>query len=262
MAIPSQKDIHVPLLHLIYAIGGEAKPRDVCDRLADFFKLTENERNETLPSGLNKKFNHRVYLARYSLCSQGFLDGTSHGVWRITEEGIKEISRLVLAGEPSKGQDLSRSKCENEKESEDEMILELVLEEIAPDGPQKFPDHFLDDDRTDLDEIELPGTQLCLAPKTKTIITSPSGYFKYTAKNPVEAKYILYAHHKGLKQVKIPKNNFTLFRVVKSYERYCNDIMKRTFELFLEFTYDEHKAESLTTELMKRLDLRFKIEQD
>ena len=266
MSIPSKKEIQVPLLHLIHAMGGEAKPREVYDKLADYFGLTEKERQVMQPSGASRKFDNRVAWARNSLCSQGFLDRTIHGVWKITEKGRRELSRLGLIDKPFliakslQGQvDSSSTKGVKQPKSDDEEILELVLEEIAPDGPKQFPDDFLDNkDCTDFFEIDLPGTSLHLAPLSQTIITSPKGYFRYQAKNPPEAKYILYAHNVGSKKVKIPKDNLALFKTVKAYEKYCDELARRAFELFLEFTNDEELSKTLTREVEKRLELRAK----
>jgi hypothetical protein len=265
MSIPSEKEIQVPLLHLIHAMGGEARCRSVYDTLANYFGLTEKERQELQPSGRDRKFDNRVAWARNSLCCQGFLDRTIRGVWKITEKGRRELSRLGLIDKPFPGSASSKDqkvlipiKGAEEPKSDDEEIIELILQEVAPDGPKKFPDDFLDDNCSDLYEVGLPGTQLHIAPLSQTIITSPKGYFRYQAKNPPEAKYILYAHNVASKKIRIPRNNLTLFKTVKSYEKYCDELARRAFELFLEFTNDEERSELLTREVEKKLDLRAK----
>jgi hypothetical protein len=258
MRIPPEKDIQIPLLHLIHAMGGEAKPRGVYDKLADYFGLTEKEREEVLPSGLSKKFDKRVQWARYILCSQGFLDSSTRGLWKITEKGRNELSRLGLIDKPFPGSASSTKGPKEPTSDDEEEITELILQEVAPDGPKKFPEDFLDRNCTDFYEVELPGTQLQLAPLSQTIITSPKGYFRYQARNPPEARYILYAHNVGSKKIRVPRDNLTLFKTVKSYEKYCDELARRAFELFLEFTHDEVKAEHLTREVENKLDLRAK----
>jgi len=269
MPIPPGKDMQIPLLHLIHTMGGEVKPGEVYDRLADYFGLTEKDRQETKPSGGSRKFDNRVQWVRYYLCSQGFIDRSVRGIWKITEKGRRELSRLGLIDKPFpggasfRGQGVLTSiKGVKEPNSDDKEILELVLEEIAPDGPPKFPNDFLDNTNCDdFYEVDLPGTQLQLAPYFQTIITSPKGYFRYQAKNPPEAKYILYAHNTGSKKVKIPGDSLALFKTVKTYEKYCDELTRRAFELFLDFTNDEDKSEFLTKEVEKRLDLRAKRNQ-
>lgn len=263
MPIPSQKDIQIPLLHLIQSMGGQVRPGDVHDILADYFGLTERERQEMLPSGISGRFDNWVHWARYSLCSRGLLDKSTHGIWKITEKGRKELSRLGLIDKPFpgikslQGQSIKTStKGSKERESDDEEILQFVLDEVAPNGPKQFPEDFLDSNCSDFYEVELPGMQLHLAPLSQTTITSPREYFRYQAKNPPEAKYILYAHKVGLKKVKIPTDNLTLFKVVKAYEKYCDEQTCRAFQLFLESTHDEAKAEELTREVARRLGLK------
>lgn len=48
------------------------------------------------------------------------------------------------------------------------------------------------------------------------MIVSPRKHFHYEAKNPAEAKYVLYAHTIGGTVIKIPKNNQIVFRVICS----------------------------------------------
>jgi len=48
---------------------------------------------------------------------------------------------------------------------DDEAIIELIIEEIAPNGVKKFPDDFLlDENCAEFFEVDLPATQLHLAP--------------------------------------------------------------------------------------------------
>ena len=264
MPIPSPRDIRVPLLHLIYKMGGHVRPSDIYDRLADFFGLSEKERNELLPSGIYTRWTNRVHWTRLLLAKEGFLDKSSRGIWKISERGKTEISRAGLINKPftvgsfSQLQGSISPKEMKDLRSDDEEILDLILEEIAPAGPKQFPDDFLDHKNHSLTfyEVELPGTQLHPAPLSQTIITSPKGYFRYQSKNPPEAKFILYAHVVGSKNVKIPTDNLTLFKAVKAYEKYCDEVGRRAFELFLEFTHDEDKAEELTGEVARRLGLK------
>lgn len=266
MPIPPQKDIRIPLLHLIHDLGGEVKPGDAYEILARYFGLTEKERQEMLPSGGSRKFYNWVAWARNSLCLQGFLDRNIRGVWKITEKGRTELSRLGLIDKPfpistslQSQRVLTPSKDSKELKSDDEKLLKLILEEIAPNGPKQFPDDFLDSSCSDFYEVELPGTQLDLAPLSQTIITSLKGYFRYQAKNPPEAKYILYAHNVGSKKIKIPRDNLALFKTVKAYEKYCDELIRRSFELFLEFTNDEDKAEEFTMKVITKLQLKGKV---
>lgn len=264
MPIPSEKDILIPLLHLIHDSGGSIKPSDAYDRLGFYFGLTEEERRVMLPSSISRKFDNRVAWARNNLCSQDFLDRSIRGVWKITEHGRGELYRLGLIDKPfprtasSHGRSMLTSTIgARDTKSGDRKLLELALDEIAPNGSKSFPNDFIEKDTLiDSYEVNLPGTHLRLAPLSQTIITSPRGYFRYQAKNPPEAKYILYAYNTGTKSVQMPRDNLALFKVVKAYERYCDEIVNGAFEFLLDLTHDEGKAEELATEVARRLELR------
>ncbi len=75
MAIPSEKDIELPLLQEIEAAGGEAKPSELYDKVASHLR-----------SGLLIWAN-RVAWARQHLVNKGELDASVRGIWRITDKG-------------------------------------------------------------------------------------------------------------------------------------------------------------------------------
>jgi len=266
MAIPTRRIIEIPLLHLIYTLGGEVRPDDTYKPLADYFGLSEKEQNELLPSGISKKWENRVQWARFHLTKKGFLDGSVRGIWRMTEKGKKELERLGLLNKPF-SQNIKipypkepyKVKKEPVLSPEDEELIQLVIEDVLPDGNKTFPDDFIDKSNTQLREIEVPGTELHLNPYSRTLVVSPKGYFRYEAKNPPEAKYIIYANKKGQKKMKIPKDNLSIFKAVTRYEKYVSDTLKKCFELFLEFIYDEANAEFLTQIVKERLGLKEKI---
>ena len=259
MPIPSEKEIEIPLIHLIYALGGKAKPAQVFDILEDYFNLSPKERSELVPGGTDFKFRNRVKWVRNSLCDRELLDRTIRGIWRITEKGKKELERLGLLNKPFSQNIKIPYPKKPVLSPEDEELIQLVIEDVLPDGNKTFPDDFRDKSNIQLYEIEVPGTELQLNPHSRTLVVSPKGYFRYEAKNPPEAKYIIYANKKGQKKIKIPKDNLSIFKAVTSYEKYVSDTLKKCFELFLDFTYDEAKAEFLTQIVKERLGLKEKI---
>jgi len=64
------------------------------DRLADHFKLAEEERKRLLPSGQQEVFTNRVAWAKTHLRMAGFIEATARGVFKITLRG-KEILRTT-----------------------------------------------------------------------------------------------------------------------------------------------------------------------
>lgn len=150
------------------------------------------------------------------------------------------------------------SKILKKPSQNDRGLLEKILSEVTPEGVKKFPEDFLNDcgDDKKLHEIAVPGTPLQLERNSQTIVVSPRRHFSYRAKNPPEAKYIIYAHKIGEKKIRIPKDNKAVFKAVTSYEKYCRDVKHQCLTVSLKHTNDEEMAELLTKEAQQKLDLR------
>ena len=95
MAIPDYQSIMLPLLQLA-ADQQEHALRETIDALADEFNLTDEDRNELLPSGRQATFHNRVGWARTYLKKAGLLKSTRRGYYQITERGLS-----VLADKPT-----------------------------------------------------------------------------------------------------------------------------------------------------------------
>ncbi|MGB3870964.1 MAG: restriction endonuclease [Flavobacteriales bacterium] len=90
MAVPDYQSTMLPLLE--YVSDGKPHPnRDVVEALATTFKLTEEEKNEMLPSGVQQTFYNRVMWARFHLVKAGMLISPSRGTMQITERGLQEL---------------------------------------------------------------------------------------------------------------------------------------------------------------------------
>lgn len=77
-----------PLLDALREAGGEAPAREIARRVADRLFQGTSERDRELPSGANAAENE-VAWARNSLREAGLIDGSTRGVWRLTEMGWK-----------------------------------------------------------------------------------------------------------------------------------------------------------------------------
>jgi restriction system protein len=86
MAIPDYQALMLPLLQLC-ADEKEHNIQSSVDTLAKVFKLTENEKNELLPSGQQTVFLNRVAWARTYLKHASLITSPSRGVFTITERG-------------------------------------------------------------------------------------------------------------------------------------------------------------------------------
>ena len=90
--IPNYQEFMRPFLEVAQAANGnEVKLRDVINELAAKFNLSENEREETLPSGKQRILDNRVGWARTYLSKAGLLEVTRRAHFIITERGIKAL---------------------------------------------------------------------------------------------------------------------------------------------------------------------------
>ncbi len=85
--IPDFQTIMLPLLRTLED-QKEHKFRDLIEQLADTFQLSEEERKELLPSGLQAMFDNRVAWARTYLKKAGLIDTPKRGNAVITDRGI------------------------------------------------------------------------------------------------------------------------------------------------------------------------------
>lgn len=92
MAIPDFQSLMLPLLDCL-SEGRELTMRDVTARLADHFRLSDDERQQLLPSGQNRLFANRVAWAKAHLKAAGLLDNPSRGKVRLSAEGRKGLDQ-------------------------------------------------------------------------------------------------------------------------------------------------------------------------
>ncbi|HZT68566.1 MAG TPA: restriction endonuclease [Terriglobia bacterium] len=92
MALPDYQTLMLPLLRLT-GDGQEHRFRDVVEKLAAEFRITDDERAELLPSGTSPVFDNRVGWARTYLKQAGLLSSPKRGTLRITDRGRDVLSR-------------------------------------------------------------------------------------------------------------------------------------------------------------------------
>ncbi|KJS39989.1 MAG: restriction endonuclease [Rhodospirillaceae bacterium BRH_c57] len=95
MSIPDFQTLMLPVLRT--SADGEVRIGDVVERLADQFKLTEEERADLLPSGKQTTFANRVHWAKSYLGKAGLVELTRRAHFRITDDG-----RQVLQSPPDR----------------------------------------------------------------------------------------------------------------------------------------------------------------
>lgn len=88
MPIPEFNAIKAPALQFL-SEGKAVKSADFHELLANHFGLTAAEKTEMLPSGSQRRWNHRVKWALYDLFRAGLLEKPKRGVYVITDRGRK-----------------------------------------------------------------------------------------------------------------------------------------------------------------------------
>lgn len=91
MAIPDFQTVMLPLLASLKD-GEEHSLAEIRETLADHFSLSQDEREELLPSGNQAIFENRVGWARTYLKNAALLHYVKRGVFQITERGKSVLS--------------------------------------------------------------------------------------------------------------------------------------------------------------------------
>lgn len=143
-------------------------------------------------------------------------------------------------------------------EGDVEKVKNEVIKEILSQDVRKFPDGFLEENIDEKPHKDfIIGEELLKYGRYlfgKQEIISDSG-FKYEAENPVEAKFIIYSQRSGKNSIKIPKEQLTLFKTVKSYEIYLRGLKNNLFKSFFNRTLNHQISESLAKKVFEELNL-------
>jgi restriction system protein len=91
MAIPDYQDFMLPLLQAV-SDGNDYRVRNVTGQLADTLGLTQEERQQLLPSGQQTYLGNRIGWASTYLKKAGLLESPKRGYVRITGEGCKALA--------------------------------------------------------------------------------------------------------------------------------------------------------------------------
>ncbi|MBO8161780.1 MAG: restriction endonuclease [Thermosipho sp. (in: Bacteria)] len=89
--MPKQREIEIPLLQVLFEIGGSGKPSEIYPLVTQKFpQLTQEDLQATLASGGNK-WTNRIQWVRQKLITEGYMYSPQHGVWAITQKGIERL---------------------------------------------------------------------------------------------------------------------------------------------------------------------------
>lgn len=139
MPIPDYQTLMLPVLRLA-SDQQEHKFSDTVQSLATEFSLTDEEKNELLPSGSQAVFNNRVGWARSYLKQAGLLAAPKRGYFKITEQGIrllaekpKNINVSLLERYPE-FQKFRNRKKDQSKTNDAIVSVEMVVSETPEDA--------------------------------------------------------------------------------------------------------------------------------
>jgi len=92
MAIPDYQSLMLPVLEEV-SDQREYKIREIIEKLAKRFHLTEEERKELLPSGRQSIFDNRVAWAKTYLKKAGLLDSPKRALIVISTRGLEVLKK-------------------------------------------------------------------------------------------------------------------------------------------------------------------------
>jgi restriction system protein len=87
MPVPSFQEMFLPVLQQ-FADGKTRRMADVVDHVANYFNLTQEDREDPLPSGQGSKLANRVGWCRTHLKFAGLIQKVSWGHYTITDAGL------------------------------------------------------------------------------------------------------------------------------------------------------------------------------
>lgn len=144
--IPDYQSVMLPLLRLV-ADGKEHRYRDLIEKLAAEFALTDEERKELLASGSQAVFDNRVGWAKTYLKKAGLLDSPKRATVVITDLGRQtlaknpgQISAKYLRQFPAflEFQNAARSGSETEEETANTAASDQTPEESLDKAYQRI----------------------------------------------------------------------------------------------------------------------------
>ena len=92
MAIPDFQTLMLPVLELLKD-GNPVKLSDMVVIMSDKYNLTEEERNEWLPSKVQKTMYNRVAWAKQYLKNSELIESPEKGSFKITQKGLDILKK-------------------------------------------------------------------------------------------------------------------------------------------------------------------------
>jgi restriction system protein len=141
MSFPKQREIELPLLQVLSDLGGSAKPRDLYPRIAARFpQLTSEDLDQKLESSpTTRKWWNLVQWVRQHLVESGEIDGSTRGIWTLTDAGRARLKRDGV--ETRRGQIARELTLRDLANANRDEVKARLLSEIKALNPTQF-EHF------------------------------------------------------------------------------------------------------------------------
>lgn len=150
MPVPSYEEFMLPFLKVL-ADKDIHTIRDVREELADYFSLSESDKEELLPSGTMPVYRSRIGWAKTYLKKAGLIDNSVRGKVKITDRGLNVLKQnpekidshfLLQFDEFQKFANISKGK---ETVSEEEIEDPKTPEDRIAQGYQEFKNSLASD---------------------------------------------------------------------------------------------------------------------
>ena len=150
MTIPDYQSIMLPMLKLMKD-GNEHLTSDLISKIADLYKLTDEERIRMQPSGRARLFDNRAHWARKYLKESGLVNATKRAHIQITQRGLDVLNTnpefinnkfLKQFDEFREFQNISHTENDSKVE-EEETDLESLSPEDAMENSYKVMNELL-----------------------------------------------------------------------------------------------------------------------
>jgi len=134
-----------PLLEVMQEKGGSATPKEARDGIAEKMNLDDDFLSIRLEKSNHLRFSNQVYWAKQYLSWEKMMESSKHGVWTLTEEGLKtSLSYDDAVGIAKKWQKVHSLRKKQKAKSEDEseiaaetsqgLSLLEILKQTSPTG--------------------------------------------------------------------------------------------------------------------------------
>jgi len=140
------------VLDALRALGGSGRPAEIVDYIANQINIEESEQ-ELLSDG-KPRFSKNINWARFYLAKDGLIDGSTRGVWALTEKGLsthltqrdalqifERVHADIRADVPTKAQDYEEMDVDKDDiidTTDHRKIVARLISELPPAGFERL----------------------------------------------------------------------------------------------------------------------------